>query len=140
MNKRIEDIYDFSSQPNAHEDSDPPSTKCRKEEVDLLKKSLPAFGDNMHTEFESKNGEGEELCMEFISTFRPHSNIACPKGLTYEWSKLRIRGVHVDVNRGISQCKRFCSTFFREKHIMIISAQMEKITDRSSETASVQLR
>lgn len=55
--KAIEDSDYPSSFPKAYEVPEPPSTECSEEEMSLVKKFLPEFGDDMYTVFDSEYGE-----------------------------------------------------------------------------------
>lgn len=77
-------IYDQRTYPNAYEDPDPVPSEIPKEEFERHKKIVIKFGDEMYDAFSGVDSVGEELRVDLVSTFRPHTIDEWPNGLTSE--------------------------------------------------------
>lgn len=82
---------------NAYEDSDTVLNNAFSEERERHTKQATAFDDEMLDTFNAVKSKGDELWMDFISTFLPHSRDLCATGLTYRYCNLSLsRDVSVE--------------------------------------------
>lgn len=96
----------------------------------------------MYLSFAAVEDEGESLWMDFISTFRPHTNDAWPKCLIYIWSHvLRSRGVHTGIGRYISRSEALERLLFRisrmKAKLSISRERRARFEDKSSFSALI---
>lgn len=74
----------------------------------------------MFDPFSMVNSKGEELWMDFISTFYPHSIDLWPKVLTYKWCNFsRSRNVHFGNGRETSRSKVIKRLLLSKSHIPV---------------------
>lgn len=100
---------------NAFEDPDLANPSLTPDALEAQKKIITAFGHDMFGAFLSENSGGEEIWLNFISAFRPHSLQVYRKGLTSKWYQLlRFHGVHVDSGQENSRAESLMRLLFRE--------------------------
>lgn len=97
-------IYKPESYSNTFENPDPAPSDFLPDHLNAHRRTLTAFGEVMYGLLKSKNESGEELWLDFISTFRRYSLQTWPEYFTYKWCQiLKSRGVHVDNERVASR-------------------------------------
>lgn len=72
------------STPTRLKGPNPVCTSVTPDEVNTYNKVFVAFGDKMHDAFSSDKSAGEEIWLEFISTFQPHPLQTRRKGFRYK--------------------------------------------------------
>lgn len=93
-------VYDPDIYPNAYEYPNPLSLQLSPEDLKQHEKLLTLSQNEMFDAFKTEETSGEELQVEFISTFIRHSIPAWPKGWKYKWcTLLRSRGVFIDIGQ-----------------------------------------
>lgn len=78
-------IYELKSYSNASEVPDRTPPDLLPDGLDAQRRKRTALGVEMYGVFKSENESGEELWLEFISTFGLHYLQTWPRVLTFQW-------------------------------------------------------
>ena len=104
--------------PNFYYDPDPlPSTASDSQRTDYLK-LIHKMGEDTLDTYRDLELDGEDLWIEFIAVFRPHTIKLWNHLLLSKWIKqFRSNGVHVARGRASDKAQKLVDLLYREKHI-----------------------
>lgn len=127
-----ESVHDPEPYPTAYEDPDPVCVEMSAQEITAYNRALSVFAEKIFVVFSSENRWIEELWINFISKFHPHSVRSWLKGITYRWCKIFwTKGVHVKNGRETSRAEALVKIIFRNSHMRGLPNNVR--TDRKEE-------
>ena len=107
-----------SDYPNFSYDPDPLPKSATEAQKEAYLCRINTMGEETLATYTEIRLEGEELWIEFISVFRPHSIKLWNHLLLVKWTKfLLANGVHVETGRSMDKAQKLIDLLFRDVHI-----------------------
>lgn len=101
--------------PNAHQDPDPLSSNALDDKNAAIKRKLNEMGSETLQAYHELGIFGNDLWLEFISTFRPHSFKIWEPILLIKWTQfIQLGGAHVDLRRASDRKQKLIDVLYRD--------------------------